>query len=301
MSKTKQVQVLKWTLLSLGLALPATARAQGAAPAPAPAPAAAPAPSANPNCPPGSWFCADAPAQTPAAGAAPAGSGKTLEPLPAQGATPAAPPVVIYQPAPPPVVVVQGKEAAPPVYHYAPRPAPRRSEWGLNGHFEGAFLGKGYNGNAGMLGGGLGLRFRPAPVAAIEADLDFAGGRDYNGYRRGETAFTLNCLVFANPKDKAQVYFLGGFGWAGAHAVDDTGRFSSYDREFNYSYFGAQGGIGMEFRVAKHFALNFDGRVFVRGRTDSDARYNPEFRDGNGRTSNTSGGALLTGGATFYF
>jgi hypothetical protein len=283
---------------------PGTASAQGtAAPAPAPAPAAG-----DPNCPPGSWFCGDAKAngQTGAAGGATGGAG--LQPLPGtqpaaqRGVTyqptPAPPPVVVYQPAPP-VVIVQGKDAPPP-YKYTPRPPVRKSEWGLNLHLEGAFIGNGKQQNTGMGGGGLGLRFRPAPVAALEVDLDFLGGRDYNGYRRGETAFTMNCLLFVNPKSKAQVYFLAGFGWAGAHATDDTLRTSSMQREFNYGYFGGQAGIGMEFRLAKHFALNADFRGFVRGRTDSGARYSPEFRDGN-KTTNTSGGALLTGGMTFYF
>jgi hypothetical protein len=317
MTKTKQVRTMKQPttprakvlgggrrprggLAAAGTALivllaAGTASAQGGA-----------APAADPSCPPGSWFCGDAKASGQTAPAAAGSSG--LQPLPgsqpaasAPGVTyapaPTAPPVVVYQPAPP-VVIVQGKDAPAP-YHYTPRQPVRKSEWGLNLHLEGAFIGNGRRDNTGMGGGGLGLRFRPAPVAALEVDLDFLGGRDYNGYRRGETAFTMNCLVFVNPKSKAQVYFLAGFGWAGAHATDDTS-YTALQREYNYGYFGGQAGIGMEFRLAKHFALNADFRGFLRGRTDSGARYNPEFRDGT-NTTNTSGGALLTGGMTFYF
>src|SRR5262245_44490476 len=61
------------------------------------------------NCPPGSWFCADAQAQ----GSTGAQTGQTgqqnLQQLPPPGQTQAQgapPPVVVYQP-PPPVVVVQ--------------------------------------------------------------------------------------------------------------------------------------------------------------------------------------------------
>ena len=279
---------------AFALALPATALAQG------PQPAAPPATSGA-NCPPGSWFCSDAPVQ-----AAPAG--QPLQPLPPQGApqpgvtyapTPAAPPVVVYQPGPP-VMIVQAPKEAPPPYPYTPRPYMRHSEWGLNLHLEGATIGKDRHANdAGMGGAGIGVRYRPVPAAALEADLDFLGGRDYNGFRREETAFTLNCLVFVNPHSRAQVYFLGGFGWAGAHATDDSG-VTAFERQYNYSYFGIQGGVGLEFRAAKHFALNLDLRGFVRGRTDENAYYQPEYRDGN-RTSNTSGGALVTGGMTFYF
>src|SRR5260221_613825 len=78
--------------------------------------------------------------------------------------------------------------------------------------------------HAGMGGAGFGLRYKPAPYFGIEGDVDFVGGRDYNGYRRGETAFTLNALFFVNPKSKTQLYFLAGFGWAGARVDDDRGQ-----------------------------------------------------------------------------
>src|SRR5690242_3498689 len=87
-------------------------------------PAGGSAPAGNPNCPPGSWFCADTQAQP----AAPAGQPvQPLTPLPSNGApatqpAPNPPPVVVYQP-PPPVVVVQPAhpEQPPPVYVYTPR------------------------------------------------------------------------------------------------------------------------------------------------------------------------------------
>jgi hypothetical protein len=175
----------------------------------------------------------------------------------------------------------------------------RRREWGLNLHLGGLAIGRGTNGDTGMGLIGAGLRFRPIPHLALEADLDFAGGRDYNGFRRTETALSGNMYVFVNPKSRAQFYFLGGMFFSGAHAVDDRSGFDA--RSYDYTYFGVSGGIGLEYRVAKHVALNFDGRIFVRGRIDQDATSHPEFTDPSGQTTNASGGALLNGGITFYF
>lgn len=261
---------------------------------------------ADDNCPPGSWFCGET--QPP-----PAASGKDLQPLPADGSTstkaetkadakPVAatppPPVVVYQP-PPSTVVVQTREAPPP-YYYVPRQAPaRKREWGLNLHLGGLMMGDGRDGNTGMAVVGLGLRFRPVPAFAIEGDLDFAGGRDYNGFRRSETGFTFNGIVFLNPKSKTQVYLVGGFGWSGARAVDDRSGYN--ETEYRYDYFGVQGGGGLEFRLSRTVALNVDVRGIVRGRVDDDRHTHPEFVDGNGRSTNTSGAGVIQGGLTFYW
>ena len=291
-------RLLSAATLAFACALPTLASAQTTSPA------------ANPNCPPGSWFCADtqatpaAPAGQPVAPAsAPVPAGQALQPLPPERpAGPAVtyapspqPPVVIYQP-PPPVIIRE----APPPYYYTPRqPAPKRREWGLNLHLEGAMLGSRANNDASMGGAGFGLRYKPVPAFGLEADLDFVGGRDYNGFRRSETAFTLNALVFVNPKSKTQLYFLAGFGWSGANVRDDQS--SSYYASTEYKYFGGQVGAGLEFRLARHFAMNVDLRGFIRGRVDDNAQYQPEFVSSDGRTTNTSGGGLLTVGMTFYF
>lgn len=247
------------------------------------------------DCPPGSWFCGET--QPPPA------QNKDLQPLPSESAPAEAkpatppPPVVVYQP-PPTTVVVQPREA-PPAYYYVPRNAPPRREWGLNLHLGGLILGKGRDDNAGMAMVGLGLRFRPVPAAALEVDLDFAGGRDYNGFRRNEHALGFNGIFFLNPKNKTQVYFLAGFGWAGARATDDRGGYDAV--EYKYGYFGGQAGVGLEFRLSKHVALNLDLKGFVRSRVDDNRRQYPEFVDANGRTTNTSGGGIFGGGLTFYW
>ncbi len=251
------------------------------------------------SCPPGAWFCAET-TQTPAA---PAGQPVVVQPGGAQVqvAPSAPPPVVVYQPSPP-VVVYQAPAtryyAVPPsppprVYYYQTRYV-RRSEWGINLHLEGAAFGHSptVSGGGDVWGGGLGLRYRPVPVFALETDLDFVAGRDYNNYFRNETATTINGLFFLNPRSRAQLYLLAGFGWSWAHLPDYN---------VDYDYFGGQGGIGVEFRASKHVALNFDARAFIRTRIDDLASYQPEYTSTTGQTTNTSAGALFTGGLTFYF
>jgi len=303
-SRTSLRYLVSFAALSAGLAVPALASAQQPAP--------------NANCPPGSWFCADTQQQPAAPAGQPVQPGGPLQPLPAPGAAPAQPapgqpppvvyqpapppPVVVYQP-PPPVMVVKPEAAPPPPYYYSPRTV-RRSEWGLNLHLEGAMIGKGTGGDASMGGGGVGLRYRARPEFAVEANVDFVGGTDYNSNHRNETAFTFNGLLFLNPKSAGQVYILGGIGWSGAHVTNTSaspGDFGPRSLDTNYAYFGAQVGIGLELRLSRHFALNGDIRGFIRGRIDDQAQYNQEFTDSNGRSTNTSGGGLLTLGATFYF
>jgi hypothetical protein len=248
------------------------------------------------SCPPGSWFCAEAP-QAPAG---PAGQPVQVQVQPGYGPAPA-PPVVVYQP-PPPVVVYQAPQTR---YYAVPPPPPaqvyyvkqrrQRSEWGINLHLEGAAFGaKPGVTSDGIWGGGIGLRFRPVPVFALETDLDFVGGTDWNGYNRSEVASTINGLFFLNPHSRAQVYLLAGFGWDWATVSGAPLGMQNPD------YFGGQGGLGLEFRAAKHLALNFDVRGFIRTRIDDNASYVPEFTS-NGETTNTSAGVIFTGGLTFYF
>lgn len=244
------------------------------------------------DCPPGSWFCGEtqpAPAESSDLQQLPDGEKK-----PAEARTP--PPVVVYQP--PPTVVVQPREA-PPAYYYVPRVAPKKREWGVNLHVGGAMLGSRQHRDAGMILAGVGIRYRPVPVFALQVDFDFAHGRDYNAHLRNERALTVNGLFFLNPQHKTQVYLLAGFGWAGASATND--RTGGRDVEYEYGYFGGQAGAGLEFRLSKHVALNFDVIGFVRGRVDDNRRAYPEFTDENGNTTNASGGGLFRGGLTFYW
>lgn len=252
-------------------------------------------PASNGACPPGSWFC-DSNAAAP-----PAGQGGNLEPLPPPAPAAKPPPVVVVQQPPPPAVIVVAPREVPPPYEYKPAPSyPRPKEWGLQLRFNAALLGKGRDDDAHMGGLGLGVRYKPTTQVAVQGDVDFFGGRDYNGYRRSETAFSLNLYYFPAKTAKTQVYFLGGLGWSVARAVDDL---AGYDRaNYRYGYFGFQTGIGIEFRLSRAFALNTDLRGFLRTRVDKNKDSEPEFFDPQtGRTSNTSGGAMFTAGMTFYF
>jgi opacity protein-like surface antigen len=293
------------TVLVFLVATPAIARAQSAPTG------------AGSSCPPGSWFCAEPPQQhaTPAgqplqplpdpeAPAQPSGSGS---PGPKQATQP---PVVVYQPPPP--TMIDRPDAPPPYEYVRPRrpPISPPHEWGLNLHLEGAVIGSGSQGNAGLGGAGAGLRFKPVRSFGIEADLDFAGGdHDYQGNKRSEAAFTLSGLLFLNPRSHAQIYLVAGFGWSGAHVTCDS---CTTPVDNHYNYFGGQLGAGLELRLTRVLALNLDVRGFVRGRTDQLALSQPEFDDPAGcsanpsahpgcRSTNTSGGALITGGMTLYF
>lgn len=303
----------------LGVFVSSEALAQ---PAPAAPPAAPAAPTAAPptgaptggaaNCPPGSWFCADAQgnpsgAATPAP-AAPPGSGG-LQPLPPPAA-PVVPQASGSVAAPPPYGYTERK--APPVVVYVapPYPYPQR-EWGLNLHLQGAFIGARRDVGAGIGGLGLALRNKYSPYFGGELSLDFYGGRDYNGDSRGEVALGYNALFFVNPKSSTQLYFLAGLGFASARVersgyyLYDTptanGTAGYYGTEtYKYKYFGGQLGGGVEFRTSRHIAFNVDLRFFMRGRIDGNTRV-PEYVSTDGRGTNTSGGALLTGGLTIYF
>ncbi len=301
--------------LALVFAVPAVATAQ-----------TAPSSGGGSPCPPGSWFCGETsrsqrsvaqPAQAGQAGQ----PGAALQPLPDPDdeAPPSSPPPrprhpsrpppppVVYEAPPPPLVV---RPEAPPPYEYAPPRASaypgRLHEWGLNLHLQGAMIGHGAAQNAGLGGAGLGLRYKPTPYVGIESDLDFLGGTGYAGDDRHETALSFVGLFFLNPKSRAQIYGLAGFGWSWAHSACDetTGAACPGGQSIDaqYTYFGGQFGGGLEVRLARALAFNLDLRGFVRSRTDQLAQQTPEFGpDAQGRKTNTSGGGLLSGGMTLYF
>jgi hypothetical protein len=298
--------VLSSSALAFVLAFPAVAAAQSAAA------------QGSGTCPPGSWFCGDAPQQPVPAGqpvqpqlqvlpdpdAPPPPPPPRVRRLPGvtYAPVPQQPPVVVYQP-PPPVMIVRPE--TPPPYEYAPpRQNPRTlgREWGLNLHLEGASIGGGTEHNAGMGGAGAGLRFKPNRYFGLETDLDFLGGHGYVGDVRHETALSFNALMFLNPRSRAQLYLLAGFGWSWANSQNDPNDpTASTPYSNSYTYFGGQAGIGLEIRLTRVLALNVDLRGFVRSRTDQGAQYQPEFTNSQGQTTNTSGGGLLTGGMTLYF
>lgn len=294
------------------------------------------------KCPPGSWFCADVSVGAPPGEkreeihkvdeapppAAPdtkkkavdaetkkidGSKGAAVEVPPSSGSTTiiinTAPPPPERHRAPPPEPPSRpARIMPPPPPRYSPPPPRRvhRSEWGFNVRLEGAMLGqkrrdvtsgeRGAHPDASMGGIGFGLRARPVSHFALQLDLDFIGGRDYNGFRRQEVPFSVNALVFVNPRSKVQFYFVGGLGWSSAEVETQPGITEQW------SYFGLQGGAGLEWRVSRAVGLGVDVIGFIRGRTDDGARNRPEFVDpATGRATNTSGGGLLRLGSTFYW
>jgi len=139
---------------------------------------------------------------------------------------------------------------------------------------------------------------------ALELGVDLLTGTDFQGYARSEGALLLNTLVFFNPHDVVQVYVLAGLGFSQATVTvaPRAGDLPFLRRDENYSYFGGQLGLGTEVRVSRRIAIGGDVLGFVRGRTDDNATFAPEFVDPvSHRTSNASGGGLVRIGATFYW
>jgi hypothetical protein len=179
----------------------------------------------------------------------------------------------------------------------APPPGRRvRPEWGAQMRLEAMGMGDRAANGAGMGGFGISLRPRPTAHFAIDCGIDFMGGVDYRGYRRDEAAFLVNPMVFINPKNKVQVYVLGGIGFSWAK-LDSSG-----GPAISYSYVGIDSGAGLEWRFSRHMAFGGDVIWFIRGRTNPEASRQPEFVDRKtGRTTNTSAGALARIGLTFYW
>jgi hypothetical protein len=110
-----------------------------------------------------------------------------------------------------------------------------------------------------VMGGFQGaLRLRPKEHVGIDLGSGYFAGNDYQGFYRTEIPLTVRHMT----------------------------------------HIGGQAGMGIEWRLARAFALNVDVRGILRHRIDNDPR--PEFIDGT-RSTNTSGGAMLTFGGTLYF
>jgi len=191
---------------------------------------------------------------------------------------------VVVKTKPPTIVVV--KHTPIPQAQVAKPPPKRDRKVGLHFDVGGTF------GPQIVMGGFSGaLRFRPKEHIGIDLGSGYFAGNDYQGFYRTEIPLTANMLFFVNPQHKLQVYFLLGPGLS-------FGRVDTFNEVRRMTHVGGQAGIGLEFRLAPAFALNVDVRGVLRHRIDSDPR--PEFFDGT-RGTNTSGGALLTFGGTFYF
>ena len=268
------------------------------------------APTAEAQCIPGSWLCAQVHVGV---GVGVSGSvyiGPSMPPPPPQVVyvqPQPQPPVVIYQPQPQPQVVYVQPQQQQVVYvqqqpqvvvggglrPLAPMQLPE-PRWGVHGE-----IGAMAMDNVAMGGGSVALRFRPSPWFALDVGIGSYAGSDHNNDDRVEVPFTANGLFFVNPQNRLQLYILGGLGASYAH-VDSFGIGSGFDSFFgrDFTYFGGQAGVGLEWRVGRNFALNTDLRGFIRTRTDGGET--PEFISATGQTTDTSGGFYWTLGATLY-
>ena len=188
---------------------------------------------------------------------------------------------VIVKTAPPTVVVVKHKPAESP-----PPPKQRERKAGL--HFD---VGGTFGPDVSMGGFGGALRFRPTEHVGIDLGSGYYAGHDYMGFYRTEIPVSVNALFFVNPQHKFQFYFLLGPGMT----IGNVDRPNEVRRMIHV---GGQAGFGVELRLAPAFALNADVRGVIRHRVDQDPR--PEFFDGT-QSTDTSAGALITFGGTFYF
>jgi opacity protein-like surface antigen len=167
--------------------------------------------------------------------------------------------------------------------------------WSVNLRLQGIALEASPHHRDGGLGGlGASLRHALAPSVALDLGFDSFGGSDYNGYDRSETSLSLSALLYLNPERAVRTYLLGGLN-ASVARVDVAGD------EQDWTYVGAQAGLGLDFVVSQRVSLNVDMLGFLRGRTDSRAAREAEFNDGHGNLSNTSGGGLFRAGVSLYW
>jgi len=231
-----------------------------------------------PGCPAGEWVCEDAAPPEPS-------------PAPPQAPPDAQPGPVAAQP---PAAEVADAGAPLPTFDrgWSEHEA---SAWALAVRLEGVMLGGGSRHDDTRLGGvGASLRYTPAPAVSLDLGLDAIWGTDYVGRQRSELLLSLSSLIFLNPNDLIRTYVLVGLNASSARVDVESD-------EQSWGYFGGHAGLGLEFALDSHVGLSIDAVAFMRGRTDSRAAQEPEFSDGSGRVTNTSGGGLLRAGLVLRF
>jgi len=153
-----------------------------------------------------------------------------------------------------------------------------------------------------MGGGGAAFRLRPNPHFALDIGGNIYAGNDYNGLDRWQAPFEVDALFFFNPQHRFQFYALVGVG----ASYGEASGFNIHTRQFDareYFHLGGTAGLGVEWRISRVFALNFDVRGFIQQRVDD----NPEPEstelndDGRWQQTDTSGGFTGRFGMTFYW
>jgi hypothetical protein len=242
-----------------------------------------------PGCPPGEWFCddSDGAAPPPAEGDPEASRGDTdWESSEAEGERGG---IDVRRPAPAASTDRGSMERG-----WSEGSGGRASSpWSLALRAQGVLL-DGKRHDTGLGGVGVSGRYSLGPVVTLDLGLDSILGTDYNGNDRSELSLSLSSLFFLNYHPVVRTYVLVGLNTASAR-VDVGGDVQTW------GYFGGHTGLGLEVSLDPRIALNLDIVGFMRGRTDSRAAREPEFTDGLGRVTNTSGGGLVRAGVTLRF
>jgi len=215
--------------------------------------------------------------------------------------TPPPEPVVITQPAPVFVQTTQTYVSQPVMPTYQLRPMVRDRGFGF-----GVRAGAGYAGveDVGNFGGGVVARYIASPRFGVELTVDAYGGTGYTGdVEAVEFPVTLNALWFVNPRNRVQLYLVGGLGMSFASVTGSNGS------EDSPVYGGGELGLGVEFLIGQHVGLTVDARGFLRGRmnertTDpSDPVNDGSCRigdDGAWECTPVTAGAIFNLGFNFY-
>jgi len=175
----------------------------------------------------------------------------------------------------------------------------RDPRWGVHAEVGGMF----WN-HLAMGGGALAFRLRPVPWLGVDLGVGGYHGVNYDKGERTEVNFTASFFYFVNPRDALQLYFVAAADFTVAE-VDTSVRFPPEVIFIDYTtersaYVGGQLGLGVEWRLGRHVALNTDLRGFLRRRTTDTAT--PDFvNQESGATANFSAGPRVTIGTTIYW
>jgi len=216
--------------------------------------------------------------------------------------TPPPQPVIVSQPAPVVVETTQTYVTQPMMqnYQFQLRPMVRHRGFGFGVRGGAGFVGAADVGN---FGGGVVARYIASPRFGVELTVDAYGGTGYTGnVDVVEFPVTLNGLWFINPRNRVQLYLVGGlgvsFGSVEANGVEDSP-----------VYGGGELGLGVEFLIGQHVGLTLDARGFLRGRMNERENDPSEtVNDGSCRIGDDSewectaitAGAIFNLGFNFY-
>lgn len=140
--------------------------------------------------------------------------------------------------------------------HMPTRRVDRNQSFGVG--VRGGALMSGYR--QGPLFGDFGLgalvRYRPIEVFGIELLAEHHSESWDRKTERAQTIGQLSAMLHITPWARLSPYLLGGLTGTFRHA-DDRVDFEDYGKRF---LFGPHGGVGLEFNIGKHIALDLEGR-----------------------------------------